>query len=66
MNNKNKMPAYLRDKQIEYMYSLAVQDYTPSQIQMLFGFEHLSTVVRILEKMPKGWKSPWIKRKQVC
>lgn len=65
-NERYKIPSYLRDKQTELMWALAAQDYSPAQIQLIFGFKHLSTVTRIIDKLPPNYISPWVKRIQIA
>ena len=62
--DNSHIPAYLRDKRDEIIWSLSnQQEYPPVDIQKMFNFKHISTVTRILQRKPKGWKSPWIKTK---
>lgn len=60
---KIKIPQHLADKRNELMWSLSSQqEYAPVDIQLMFNFEHMSTVTRILQAKPKWWVSPWVKR----
>ena len=58
-----KIENHLMSKRDELIWSLsAQQDYRPSQIAKIFNFEHISTVMRIIERKPQRWQSPWVRR----
>ena len=63
MKKKKKLPLYIAEKRKELMFALASQGYRPVDIQQIFGFDHMVSVTRILAKMPKDYKSPWVKQK---
>ena len=57
------IPLYLQDKRNELIWSLSEQqEYSPTDIQKMFNFGHLSTVTRIIARKPSWWVSPWVKK----
>ncbi len=48
-------------KRDELIWALVKQDYRIVDIAEIFNMAHRSTVMRIAERMPKGWVSPWKK-----
>ena len=51
---------HLTAKRNELVWALATQDYTNAQIGRIFNINR-STVLRIIEKKPSGWVTPWWK-----
>ncbi len=58
----NSIAKHEKAKQIELIWALAAQDYTPAAIARIFNFKHRSTVLRIVQQKPRDWVSPWVKR----
>ncbi len=50
-----------QDKRDEIIWALFKQDYRIVDIAEIFNVKHRSTVMRIVDRMPKGWVSPWRK-----
>lgn len=59
--DSGKLEAHLIDKRNEIIWHLALQDYTIAQIARMFNFRHRTTVLRIIEKRPEGYKPKWTK-----
>lgn len=51
---------HLAVKRDELIFALAHQEYSQKEIGIIFN-RNRSTVLRILEKMPKDWRPKWIK-----
>jgi len=51
---------YIREKRIELIWALSLQDYTHAQIARIFNVDR-STIMRIIRKKPSRWKSKWVK-----
>lgn len=54
---------YLIKKRDEIVWSLRTQGFTPAQITRMFSNMGRSNTHKIVSKMPKGYKSPWVKIK---
>lgn len=54
------MKKHLRDKRIELIYALSLQDYENVEIGEIFNINR-SSVMRIINKRPKDYKVKWIK-----
>ncbi len=57
----DKMKGYLKAKQTELIWALALQDFTYSDIGIIFGIKHRSTVLRTVRRRPKDWSPKWKK-----
>lgn len=55
------MKVYIKDKRDEIIWALSRQGYTNSQVGEIFNVDR-STILRIVERCPKEWKTKWIKR----
>jgi IS30 family transposase len=51
---------HITEKRKELIWALSLQDYSFAQIGRIFNI-HRSTVLRIVEKMPKNYKPKWVK-----
>jgi len=58
INMKEKK--HLKEKRIELIWALSLQDYTDSEIASIFNVNR-STILRIVAKKPKNYKPKWIK-----
>lgn len=54
------MELHIKEKRIELIWALSVQDYTDAQIARMFNVNR-STIMRIISKKPANWKVKWIK-----
>jgi hypothetical protein len=56
------MKEHLRQKREEIIWSLLnQQNFSMRDVGTMFNITNPTTVMRIYKRMPKGWKSPWIK-----
>lgn len=55
-----KIKSHIQAKRREIIYALSVQDYTDSEIATIFNLNR-SSILRIIAKRPKDYKSPWVK-----
>ena len=53
---------HIKEKRIELIWALSLQDYTHAQIGRIFNIDR-STVLRIISKKPRNWSSKWHKTK---
>jgi DNA-binding CsgD family transcriptional regulator len=51
---------HLREKRIELIWALSLQDYTNAQIARMFNL-HPSTTLRIIRTKPRDWQPKWKK-----
>ena len=58
--NKKYIKTHLSEKRAELIWALAQQDYNTEELGAIFGLTR-QRVFSILQTMPKGWKSPWMK-----
>ena len=59
--DSEKLEVHLQDKRNEIIWHLSLQEYTVAQITRMFNFRHRTTVLRIIEKRPEGYKPKWVK-----
>ncbi|UOF78905.1 prd paireD/DNA compleX-DNA compleX [Caudoviricetes sp.] len=63
MNKKGtQIKPHLVAKRNELIYALAKQEYNNTELGSIFNLSR-SRIHAIVQKMPKGWVSPWSKRK---
>ncbi len=60
--NGDKLLKHERDKRVELIWALALQDYSAASIARIFGIAHRSTVLRILQKKPRDWRPKWVRK----
>ena len=55
------MKEYVKEKRDEIIRALGQQDYVLQDIADMFN-TNKTEIFRIIEKTPKGWITPWVKR----
>lgn len=60
MNKGKQIKPHLVEKRNEYIWSLAKQEYSCSEIADIFNLSR-SRIHVIISKMPNTWVSPWKK-----
>lgn len=55
------MKEFLREKRDELIWALSLQEYNYEEIGQMFNGLNRSTVMRIIERKPRGWKPKWVK-----
>jgi predicted DNA-binding protein YlxM (UPF0122 family) len=55
-----KEKRHIREKKVELIYALSLQDYTDTEIASIFNVNR-STILRIIKKRPSTWRPKWIK-----
>lgn len=55
-----EIESYLRSKRDELIWALSLQDFNDAQIGRIFNLNR-STIKRIIENKPLGWKPKWQK-----
>lgn len=61
MRGDKEIKAYLLDKREELIWALSLQDYSNTDISIIFGIKHPTQVLRIVERKPKDWMPKWHK-----
>lgn len=54
------MEEHIKQKRDELIWALDLQGYTFVQIGRIFN-RNSSTILRVVEAKPKGWKVKWVK-----
>ncbi len=62
MEKQEIVKDYLISKRDEIVWSLVSQGYTSAQITEMFSNLGRSNTHKIVKKIPKNYKSPWVKR----
>ncbi len=60
MSKNDTVENHVKAKKYELIWALGKQDYTQAQIARMFNIDR-STVLRILQKMPRDWSPKWKK-----